>query len=420
MQGILIFICSSVFWCGSYLVWPSRYNIQAHISIGFVLLAYFIPAIVLSDQNDYPFQLVNLYASIIFIGAICYVIGLYLGFMVKPVKTNFSFEILSLNDYNERVERITKIFMLIGVIGMVLGFAMMGFVPMFASDPLAAKFFRNQYNVPFYTSIVYLSAYTILVTIVPISFIIWYKKKSKIFFLVLTVFAVGLLSMSLARGSAFTGIVYAGLIIMAFKSRTHFFISIILLISVYALSSVFYFIIGVRDMTELIGGRDFKSDHIIWRVLSSGTIDLSDQLTFLQRFEEKPIWTYGRTIYGGLIPGHYEWNPSVYSLRVLYPNEDVTDLISGGLRLPAPIWGYVSFQWPGVIIFCFLSGLGKGFVLKYLKTWIFNYRSILISTVLIFITINLFDLLTSFYYLSIYTLPPAIILLFYLYRIKFK
>ncbi|OOQ59465.1 hypothetical protein [Mucilaginibacter pedocola] len=389
-----------------------------HLNVSFIFLAYFIPAIVLNEQEDYQADIVSLYVILLTVGAACYVAGLFLGFKIKAVKTNFSFEILPLENYEARVARVTKIFITVGICGMVTGYMMMGFVPMFAADPLAAKFFRNQYQVPFYTSIIYLTSFFILSSIIPIAFMVWYKNKAKVYFLFATITAIVLLAMSLARGSAFTGILYAILIIMSFRSRTSFAVALIFLVFIYSFSSVFYFIIGVRDITDLTAGA--KTDHMFWRVLSSGTVDVTDQLSFLQNFESSPIWTYGRTIYGGLIPSHYEWNPAVYTLKVMNPNEDVTTLISGGLRLPAPIWGYVSFQWPGVVIFCFLSGFIKGVIFKYLKTWIFKYRSILTSTVLILICLNVFEQFANFYTLSIYSVPPVFIFIFYLYRVRLR
>lgn len=418
MQAILIFLCSSVFWLGPYLVWPSRYNIPMHLNIAFVFLAYFIPALILNSQENYPEEIVNLYTTLLTVGAISFVIGLWLGFMIKPGKTRFSFEVLSIDKYEDRIARITKIFITCGIFGMIIGYAMMGFIPMFASDPLAAKFFRNQYQVPFYTSIVYLSSFFILSTVIPIAFMVWYKDKKKTFFFVATVVAVGLMTMSLARGSAFTGIVYTGIIIMSFRGKGSFAVAVLILFSIYAFSSVFYFLIGIRDFADVADG--VNTDHLFWRVLSSGTVDVTDQLSFLQRFESNPIWTYGRTMYGGLIPSHYEWNPSVYTLKIMNPNDDVTTLISGGLRLPVPIWGYVSFQWPGVVSFCFLAGLIKGVIFKYLKTWLAKYKSILVATVLIFISMDFFDQLSYFYSFSIYSLPAMFILMFYLYRVRLK
>jgi hypothetical protein len=418
MQDILLFLSSVAFILGPYLLWPSRYNVPVHINIAFVILAYFIPILILRDHNDFDPEIVDLYTRLLTVGSVCYVLGLYSGYITKPVKTNFSFEVLSIPQYEARVASITKWFISFGIIGMVLGYCMMGFIPMFTADPLAAKFFRNQYQVPFYTSIVYLSSFTILSTIIPISFMVWYTHKKKFFYLAATVIAVVLMGMSLSRGPAFTGLVYSGLIIMSFKSRSSFLIAMVTLVIIYVFSSVFYYIIGVRNVADIAGS--FKPDHLLLRVISSGTLDVVDQLHFLEAFEANPIWTYGRTIYGGLIPSHYEWNPSVYTLKVLNPGEDVSNLVSGGLRLPASIWGYVSFQWPGVILFCFISGFFKGIIVRYLKTWIYKYNSLLLSAVVIFVTMNFFDPLSAFYIISIYLLPPAFILMFYLFRIRLK
>ena len=418
MQGILIFLCSSIFMCGTYLVWPSRYNVMAHLNVGFIFIAYFIPAVILKDQNDYP-EVVSLYTLILFIGALSFVIGLFSGFSIKPVRiANFSFAYLDTDYYKRRIVKITKIFLIAGLVGLCSGYLLMGFVPAFAKDPVAAKFFRGVYQVPFYVSIVYLSSFFILSTITPIAIIVWYNDKKKKLFLIGSIIAVCLMMASLSRGPAFSGVVLALAIIMSFKGRWTFRLLLVFLVSIYLLSSVFYFVIGVRDLTEVSGS--FKDDHVFWRVISAGTVDITDQLTFLDFFKKNPIWTYGRTILGGLVPSHYQWNPAVYTLRVINPGEDITTLISGGLRLPAPIWGYVSFQWVGVVVFCFLSGFFKGLLLKFTKFWIYRSQSILIATVIIVINISVFSQFSDFYTLSIYALPPVFVLMFYAFRIKVK
>jgi hypothetical protein len=419
MQGILIFLCSSVFVCGTYLVWPSRYNVMAHLNLGFIFIAYFIPAIILKDQEDFSDEIVSLYTSILLVGAICYIIGLYSGFLLKPIKfSNFSFAFLETEVYKKRIIKITKIFLVAGIAGQSVGYLMMGFVPAFAADPVAAKFFRDVYQVPFYVSIVYLSSFFILSTITPIAIIIWYNDKKKKLFLVGAIIAVVLMMVSLSRGPAFSGVVLAIAIIMSFKNRKTFFLLIILLVSIYLLSSVFYFIVGVRDFEEV--STHFKDDHLFWRVASAGSIDIYDQLTFMEFFNKNPLWTYGRTIFGGLIPSHYEWNPAVYTLKVANPGEDISTVISGGKRLPAPMWGYVSFKWFGVITFCFLSGFLKGLFLKFTKYWIFKSKSILIATIIIVINISILAQLSDFFILSIYALPPVFVLMFYAFRIKIE
>lgn len=402
---------------GTYLVWPSRYNVMAHLNVGFVFIAYFIPAVILKDQEDFSNDVVSLYTLILFIGALFFIIGLYLGFLIKPVRfSNFSFALLDTEAYKSKIIKVTKVFLIGGIVGQTLGYLMMGFVPAFAADPVAAKFFRGEYQVPFYVSMVYLSSFFILTTVTPIAIIIWYNNKKKKLFLLGAIIAVGLMSVSLSRGPAFSGVVLAIAIIMSFKNRWTFAFLIIFLVSIYLLSSIFYFVIGVRDFDQV--SSNFKDDHLFWRVASAGSIDIQDQLTFMDFFAKNPIWTYGRTVLGGLVPSHYAWNPAVYTLRVTNPGEDITTLISGGKRLASPIWGYVSFQWIGVVVFCFLSGFLKGLFLKFTKYWIYKSQSILIATVIIVINISVFSALSEFFILSIYALPPVIVLMFYAFRVK--
>jgi oligosaccharide repeat unit polymerase len=419
MQGFLIFLCSSVFMCGTYLVWPSRYNVMAHLNLGFIFIAYFIPAVILKDQNDYANDTVSLYTLILGVGAICFIIGLYSGFLIKPIRaSNFSFSFLDADVYKQRIVKITAQFLIIGIIGQSFGYLLMGFVPAFAADPVSAKFFRGPYQVPFYVSIIYLSSFFILTTITPIAIIVWYTNKKKKLFLLGAIVAIILMAVSLSRGPAFSGLVLAIAIVMSFKNRLTFTLLIVLLVGVYLLSSVFYFVVGVRDFADVSG--NFKDDHVFWRVVSAGTVDITDQLTFMDFFKKDPVWTYGRTILGGLVPSHYQWNPAIYTLSIVNPGEDPTTLVSGGLRLPAPIWGYVSFQWFGVIIFCFLSGFLKGILLKFTKYWIFKSGSMLIATVLIVINISVFAQISDFFILSIYALPPLFVLAFYTFRIRIE
>jgi hypothetical protein len=392
---------------------------MAHLNLGFIFIAYFIPAVILEDQNDFPQNIVSLYVLILLIGSVCFVAGLYTGFSIKPVRlSNFSFILLDKEIYKKRIIKTTKVFMISGIIGLSCAYLLMGFVPVFAADPVAAKFFRGVYQVPFYVSMVYYSSFFILTTVTPIAIIIWYNYKRKNLFLIGSITAVLLMMVSLSRGPAFSGVVLAVAIIMSFKNKRTFWLLIIFLISIYLLSSVFYFMVGVRDFENV--STNFKDDHLFWRVVSAGTIDIQDQLNFLDFFNKDPIWTYGRTIVGGLVPSHYMWNPAVFTLRVTRPGEDITTLISGGLRLQTPMWGYVSFQWIGVVIFCFVSGFIKGLLLKFTKYWIYRSQSILIAAIIIIINISIFTPISDFFTLSIYTLPPAFVLIFYAFRVKIE
>ena len=125
-------------------------------------------------------------------------------------------------------------------------------------------------------------------------------------------------------------------------------------------------------------------------------------------------------MYGGLIPGHYKWNPSVYTLSIVTPGLDVNDIGSGGLRLPLPVWGYVSFQWAGVILFSLLTGIFSGIFLGIIKSWIRKYESLIIRATAIIAFTAVTGPIIGFTLLNMFFLPPAVIMLLYLYRVRWK
>jgi hypothetical protein len=77
----------SVFAIGSYLVWPSRWNISAHISIGLALTAYLITLLLMKGVGDqYPRPLFDFYRSLIEVGAGLYMIGLVSGAALPRIR----------------------------------------------------------------------------------------------------------------------------------------------------------------------------------------------------------------------------------------------------------------------------------------------------------------------------------------------
>lgn len=413
LESILIFISLSIFTFSGYLVWPSRYNILAHTSAAASFISIFVPTLILDVQKDYPGPVVQLYIWTLLVGVICFFPGVVLGFIsARNIQTTFSFDVMGERLYEKRIIRLTKFLLLSGVFGLIISYIGMGFMPIFAADPIAAKLFRGPYQAPYLrVAILFRPSFFILSTIMPIACIIWYKYRSPIFFFGI-VAGLFLMIASLARSGAFGGIVFAFTIIMALKSRFHFVVLMIILVGIFILSSFFYYIIGVRT---------FSGQENIWEVVVAGAPDIQDQLHFIDRFNENPIWTYGRTMYGGLIPGHYKWNPSVYTLSIVAPTEDINDVGSGGLRLPLPLWGYVSFQWTGVVLFCFITGILNGIFLRILKTWATKFKSeLVIATATIAFGTVFGTNIVGFTLLNMYFLPPTFVMLFYLYRFKWK
>lgn len=397
---------------GGYILWPSRYNILPHLAVGGSFVSIVVPALILQVQDTYPSDIVSFYTRIITIGAIAYVVGNVYGFINgKGVRTSFSFDVMDRTAYENRVISITQTMMMIGIIGLVLSYAIMGFVPMFAENPIAAKLFRGPYQEPYSrVSILYRASFYIVATIMPIACIIWYKYRSKLFLLLILTVLV-LMAVSLQRSGAFMGIVLAFAIVMSIKSKVHFAILMLFLISVFVFSAFFYYLIGINS---------YRDDLNVWEIISAGTPDISDHLDFLNHFDQNPVWTYGRTVYGGLIPGHYEWNPAVYTLTMVNPGADINEIGSGGLRLPLPVWGYVAFGYPGAIIFSLLTGLLGGFFLRIMKDIFLRFDSIVIRTIGIVAFGTVVNIIVNFTQLNMFLLPPAFVCLFYLYRFRIK
>ena len=412
MGDFLLCISLLILSLGTYIIWPSRYNVLQHLAVGGSFVTIVVPALILSVQDQYEKSIVNLYIWILCVGAISFLSGLITGFTAgRNIRTRFSFDLMDFDAYEERTVKITRNFMIFGIAGMVISYLVMGFVPVFAADPISAKLFRGQYQAPYIrVAFLFRTAFFILATLMPIACIIWYKFRTKLFLFII-IASILLMAASLARSGAFMGVVIAFAIVMAFKSRVHFLILMSLLVGVFVLSSFFYYIVGVRT---------YSNDKNIWEIITAGTPDIPDQLDFLTRFEEKEDWTYGRTIYGGLIPGHYKWNPAVYTLVMVNPGQDINDIGSGGLRLPLPVWGYVSFEWTGVILFSLLTGFLTGVCFRMIKTMFAKFESILTRTVIIIGFGAVVGIIANFTQLSIYNIPPAIVSLFYLYRFRLK
>ncbi|WP_462267232.1 O-antigen polymerase [Mucilaginibacter sp.] len=412
MDTFLIFLSFSILTFAAYIVWPSRFNVLGHAGAAASFIAIVVPTFILHLPEKAPADIVGLYTNILVLGVISFLPGMIAGFNVgKYMRTNFSFDIMEPDAYERRIIKLTKILLLVGIVGLAVSYAGMGFIPMFAANPIAAKLFRDQYQAPYYrVAVIFRSSWFILTTIIPIACIIWYKYRSK-FFLFATLVAVTLMIASLQRSGAFNGIVFAFIIVMAFKSRKHFVILMVVLTGIFVMSSFFYYIVGVRT---------FDTDRDIWEVIGESSPDIRDQLQFLEFFEANPEYTYGRTIYGGLIPGHYKWNPAVYTLLIINPGRDINELESGGLRLVVPLWGYVSFSWPGVVVYSLLTGLFSGLFLGMLKSMFKRYQSIIIRTTALITFGSIFGILAGFTTLTFYMIPPAIISLFYMYRFRLK
>jgi hypothetical protein len=387
-----------------YLVWRSRWNVPAHINLGFCVTAYVVPGLLTDVWSQTTPRIVDLYTTINAIGAVALVIGLLLGAQIKPAASIRRY-LLPIFDTSadqrrqlaSRVESIT----MIGIVGMVLAYLIMGFVPMFADDPLTAKQFKGEYFEPYYrAAYLFRFSFSTLVACLPIVLTNWWAaghRKS----LLLGLSAAVLITVSLARASSAMGIItFIGFLAARRSNWTRYYLIFVAII--FPLGSAGYLLLGILTGIESL--TSVYSVDSVFDIVASGAPDIVDQLLFLEGFYDLNYFTYGRTFFGGLIPGNYMWNPSVWTLTYDMLGADISETVSGGLRLSVALWGYTSFGWVGVALVPMFSGMINGHLIRILRSLPLR-ESLLGSALVLTLYMTLGKQLTEFYFLSIHSLP---------------
>lgn len=418
--SLIVFFSLSIFVVGTYIIWPNRWNIIAHLQLGFVFTAYFVPIFFVDILKYFPYQIVFKYSMILFLGAIAYVIGLIMGHSVPFIKATtlpYSFYVLPKEELVDYVSTRVKWIMITALIGITISFIVMGFVPMFAENPLEAKFFRGQYHEPYSkVSILFRFSYFIIVNLISITFTVWYLTKRKIFFLLGCLGVIAII-LTLTREPALVGLlIFLGL--LAARRKTLIFLYIASIICFYFLGSSMYYILGKWFSIESLKAV-YASNQNIWWVVASGSPDISDQLKFFSAFLNNVEFTYGKTFVGGLVPGNYKWNPHVWTLAVVNGSSDISNVISGGLRLPVALYGYTAFSWIGVFFVPFLSGFILGNITKMVKKFV-NENDMMKSALAILFYTTIGIPISEFYKSSMYMIPTIAAVVFLIYSISFS
>ena len=400
--------------CGTYLIWFSRYNIPAHLNLGVIFVGYFVPLMLTDILHEYPDDLIDLYTAVICIGAFFYMVGLVIGFQYsifdKLIKRpNFSYD--GFFKFSNFKYNLILILIFGSLFVMALCWAYIGMVPMLAPDPLLAKFFKGQYHDSYSkVALPYRLSQTILIMIFPIVAALWALTRKKILLLACVLIMI-FFSLALTRGLMLSGIITL-LAVFAAKKRSHMAAFIMIYLFVFGVGSGIYYIYSAITEVKIFA---YASDSTIWTIIASGSPDIPDQLGLLAAFENHGEFTLGRTFWGGLIPGQYYWNPSAWSLYILNNTDDISDVASGGLRIPVALWGYFSFGWLGVIIVPFLSGLIFGTSTRYIKKYMLSNNILRSVLVLSFYSIVL-SFFGNFYAMSMYNIPAFLILFILIYR----
>jgi len=420
-------ICSGlIFSIGTYIIWPSKQNILAHIKLGFVFTSIIIPVLLADVLKEFDENLVTRFSYISIISAIFYLLGILYGFYFKiPFQKSIIGELILKRIHHEEVvnfiSKYTPSIAIFGILLIFLCFAAFGFIPAFSENPFQAKFFRGEYKAAYQPfAVPYRLAYQ-LISICSVILLATFFIKNRKFYLYLSFVCFIVLLLTLTRGPA----AYALILFFACLSiyyKKWFPIFIIFVSIIYPLGSLFYWFLGnIFDIKQL---SSIYNGYNIWESIAAGSPDVPDQINFLKGFEGlgSPL-SFGKTFFGGLVPYNYFWNPSVYSLYIVNNGSaDISTLSSGGVRVGLPLWGYSSFGWIGVILVSFLSGTIWGISTKYIKkslqrlNVISNMRLKVGSALILFyIYDNVFRLISEFYIFSIYSLVSILIIRLFLY-----
>jgi len=399
-----------------YAVWASRWNIPAHTQLAFALVAYVIPIGLLGTLDEADPTVVGLYAKIVVLGAAAFFVGVLLGAPIAGLACwRPASDFVRRSAINAESVAPKRIALLSAacLAGMLFSFAVMGFIPALSADPFSAKFFRGAYAEAYGPiAPIYRFSTTILALLLP-QLTVYALQRSQFVWKLLLGGALIVMLLSLQRGPAISGVLLAVGVVLAMKGRG-MWLYILGLAGVYFAGSVVYEILAQFGF-QAFANANTNSAGLLGRA-AAGAPDVSDQMTFLTYWLARPEFTNGLTFVGGLIPGNFHWNPSVWSLAVINPGQEVSAVVSGGLRLPAPLWGFVSFGWLGVVGVSLISGVLTGLITRIARTLIPS-SNVAGSLMLLTLYLAIQEVVPAFYrlgYLSIVAL--AVLMYVYFWR----
>lgn len=396
--------------CLTYAVWFNRWNIAAHASLAFSIVAYWVPIALLGQLDRLSSDALDLYYRVICAGLFFAVLGVLAGWGIAHL---FSTRHLSDRagfdrpEVRKAVRARVLVLATLSLAGVFVAFGGMGFIPALTEDPLTAKFFRGEYAAAYQpVAPLYRGATSVLGILLPLVFLYAIKLRN-LMWLTVGVSTVLALLLGLMREPAVSGVL---LLVGAYVAvrRRPLLAYFALLLASYFVGSALYYVLGLVGFGSF---GDAPSSSMTWLdQAAAGAPDIKDQIQFLTSWLARPEYTHGLTWIGGLVPGNYPWNPSVWSLSVVNPGMDITSIASGGFRLPAPIWGLVSFGWTGVVIASIGTGAAQGFLAGVAKQ-VLPSRSVEITAYWLVLYIALMEVVPAFFRLSYLSILQLIIVL---------
>lgn len=351
---VQIGICLFILICGQILFWRRRDNVLGFVQGGLFLSTFLLPLLGTGVVDLFSEHVVRLYANILTVGALAYFAGLCFGAPVGNRKTRAPaltfIRPMVKGDIFQLILVRSRILAAVGLISLAAAYAILGYVPILAADRVAAKYGVGAYAASMARgSIPYLFALAVASSALPVTLAILFMRRRLLDLCLAVGLLVGLI-MSLSRTLAFSGVLLF-MVAVAFERR----IRPLLIFAGVSLA----FVAGALVNEIFFPAPGTGLDTLPSRVAISAP-DLPEQLGFLRGFELSGETWRGWALVGGLAFGRGELDPAAYTVRTITGFDNVESYPSGGLRLPAPIWGYVSFGLLGAAVWSFVSGFFTG------------------------------------------------------------
>lgn len=341
---------------GGFLVWPSRWNIPAYFAFAFWTVSIFVPVVLTDVQGGFGVPARVHFMQTMILGAVSYGLGLSIVGWGSSNRKVAGKDVARFLTYagSKAVRRRALALTVGGVVLVAWALLRMGVVPMFAESPLEAKFFRGQYAAAYApVAELFRLGNAIITTMIPITAAYAYQRTGAVW-RVLLLASIGAMLVTLQRGPAATGLLLlvGFLLVRAGRHKLFMLLSVAVLIA----GTLFYTVLAMLNIGAF-GVHGAAAQARLTEIIASTAPDVADQLAFMTRWERAAMpHTDGWTIIGGLVPGNFNWNPAVWSITLGNPNIDIQGVASGGMRLPMPMWGEISWGTAGIVIFGFVTG----------------------------------------------------------------
>lgn len=334
------------------MLWRRRDNVLGYLQGGLFITSLAIPLLGTSIFAEFDSEVTRLYANLIALGGAAYLAGVCVGAPLGNTtakKGRFTFVQPRMSNKLLRLVTIrSRTLSIFGGLVLAAGFLLMGFAPLLAADRVAAKYGVGPYQAGFERgALVYRLGLALAATVLPIALAVAYRRKRLMDWGIGIALILGL-SLSLSRGLAFSGVLIFGIAVAVARrvGAGTIFLVVALTFVVGSLSNEIFF--SIRGDSQPLAVR-----------VAAHAPDVRDHLSFLRGYRLRGEQTTGwALIAAGISPRQGHYDPSTFALRTVYG--DVEGIASGGLRLPAPLWGYVSFGFIGAALWSFLAGFFTG------------------------------------------------------------